>query len=278
MPDTPTPRWTPDGGITIYGRKPALEALLDPTLKIHCLHLATSNRPAKIIAQITEIANKRRIEIRHHDRLGLSRISKNSKQDQGVALDIICNDFCSITDFLASPIERVTLLALDGVTNPQNVGMIIRSAVAAGVDGLLYPAKGGSGFGAACHQGISGDGVSRTDYSLRRTRSCTAATQAGRLWHRNVGSRRHPIAVRLPTLRTHSFCFWKRERWSQPAHAGTDRHPREYSYAKWRGITQCGGHCGPCCLSSVIDEELMRVIVLQERRHRHLSPLTTLAG
>ena len=147
MPDTLTPRWTPDGGITIYGRKPALEALLDPTLKIHCLHLATSNRPAKIIAQITEIANKRRIEIRHHDRLGLSRISKNSKQDQGVALDIICNDFCSITDFLASPIERVTLLALDGVTNPQNVGMIIRSAVAAGVDGLLYPAKGVAALG-----------------------------------------------------------------------------------------------------------------------------------
>ena len=40
-----------------------------------------------------------------------------------------------------------TVLALDGVTNPQNVGMIIRSAVAAGVDGLLYPKRGIASLG-----------------------------------------------------------------------------------------------------------------------------------
>jgi len=142
MTDSSGPRWTPHGGVTLYGRKPILEALLNPALSIHCLHLATSNRPSEIISQITALAKQRNVEMRHHDRLSLSRISKNSKQDQGVALDIKCKNFFSISEFVARTHAAATVLALDGITNPQNVGMIIRSAVAAGVHGLLYPAKG----------------------------------------------------------------------------------------------------------------------------------------
>ena len=147
MSEASASRWNPQGGITLYGRKPALEALLNPALTVHCLHLATSNRPSGIISQLLKIASERKIEVRHHDRLALSRISKNSKQDQGVALDIRCENFCSVNDFLIRKIRGKTLLALDGITNPQNVGMIIRSATAAGVDGLLYPAKGVAALG-----------------------------------------------------------------------------------------------------------------------------------
>ncbi len=35
--------------------------------------------------------------------------------------------------------EPKRLLALDGVTNSQNVGMVVRSVVAAGLDGILWP-------------------------------------------------------------------------------------------------------------------------------------------
>ena len=147
MTDNSAPRWTPHGGLTLYGRKPTLEALLDPALSIHCLHLATSNRPSEIISQIIELAKKRNVEMRHHDRLSLSRISKNSKQDQGVALDIKCENFFSTSEFLARAPGAATVLALDGITNPQNVGMIVRSAVAAGVHGVLYPAKGVAALG-----------------------------------------------------------------------------------------------------------------------------------
>ena len=156
MSDTSTSRWTPHGGITLYGRKPALEALRDPTLTIHCLHLATSNRPSGIISQLLEIASERQIEVRHHDRLALSRISKNSKQDQGVALDIRCESFLSVMDVSAQAFRDARLLALDGITNPQNVGMIIRSAVAAGIDGLLYPAKGVAALGPLVIKASSG--------------------------------------------------------------------------------------------------------------------------
>ena len=142
--------------MTLYGRKAVLEALRDPTLTLHCLHLATSNRPSEIIGHIMESASARQVEIRHHDRLALSRISRNSKQDQGVALDIRCESFSSVMDVSAQAFRDARLLALDGITNPQNVGMIIRSAVAAGIDGLLYPAKGVAALGPLVIKASSG--------------------------------------------------------------------------------------------------------------------------
>jgi 23S rRNA (guanosine2251-2'-O)-methyltransferase len=147
MPEQSDAAWHPTRGLTLYGRKPALEALEDGSLTIHCLHLANSNRPTGIIAQITKEAERRGIAIRYHDRQALSRISKNGRQDQGVALDVVCPNFMTLEAFMDLPEKPRTVLALDGVTNPQNVGMIIRSAVAAGVDGLLYPKRGIASLG-----------------------------------------------------------------------------------------------------------------------------------
>ncbi len=131
----------------MFGRKPALEVLMDPSLEIHCLHLANSNRSGGIITQIVTEAERRGVEIRLHNRQALSRISKNGRQDQGVALDVICPSFLALDALLASSKLPRSLLALDGITNPQNVGMIIRSAVAAGIDGVLYPKRGTASLG-----------------------------------------------------------------------------------------------------------------------------------
>ena len=147
MPEQSDSAWHPGRGVTLYGRKPALEALQDPALTIHCLHLAESNRPTGIIAQIIAEAERRGVAIRHHDRQALSRISKNGRQDQGVALDVVCPRFMSLEAFIDVAKGPQTILALDGLTNPQNVGMIIRSAVAAGIDGVLYPKRGIASLG-----------------------------------------------------------------------------------------------------------------------------------
>jgi 23S rRNA (guanosine2251-2'-O)-methyltransferase len=130
--------------ITIYGRKPVLEALQDNSLDIYRLHLADSNKTGGIIDQITQLAESRNIEIQWHDRKALSRISRNSKQDQGVAADIQVAQHQSIEQFLqqAGSGKAFTLIALDSITNPQNLGMIIRSVCAGYVDGLLIPSKG----------------------------------------------------------------------------------------------------------------------------------------
>ena len=127
--------------LTIYGRHAVLEALEDDAIGIHKLHLSKTNRSAEILETIVEIATKREIEIVYHDHKSLSRISKNAKQDQGVALDIVLDNQRSIETFVsAHPHYRI--MVLDGVTNPQNLGMIIRSCTAGNIDAIVVPSKG----------------------------------------------------------------------------------------------------------------------------------------
>lgn len=128
--------------LTIFGRKPALEALQDKNLQVHRLHLAHSNKPAPIVEQMQTLARQRGIEVVMHDKQGLSRISKNAKQDQGVALDIVCEKFSQADELLVNLPAEFELLAVDNVTNPQNLGMIIRSVCASPCLGLLMPEKG----------------------------------------------------------------------------------------------------------------------------------------
>ncbi len=137
-----------DKTLTIYGRKAVLEALQTASLHCQVLHWASSNKTTGIAADIRDWAAQRRVDIREHSRESLSRISKNGKQDQGVALDIACPQFASL-EALAStaPLAQKRYLALDGITNPQNLGMIIRSAVAGGIDGILYPKRGVAALG-----------------------------------------------------------------------------------------------------------------------------------
>ncbi len=126
--------------ITIYGRNAVLEVLEDETIIIHKLHLSDSNKKAPQLDKMVEIAKKRSIEIAYHDKKGLSRISKNAKQDQGVALDILLEHSMTELEFLKKN-SSFRLIALDGILNPQNLGMIIRSCAAGNIDAIILPEK-----------------------------------------------------------------------------------------------------------------------------------------
>lgn len=147
-----------DKVISIYGRKPVLEALLDPAITCYRLHLAESNKSAPILQQMLAAATERGVEVCYHSKLELSRISRKGSQDQGVAVDILCPGFLSLEEFLAalSDGEPRRLLAVDGVTNPQNAGMLIRSAVAGGIDGILWPAAGNAALGPLAFKASAG--------------------------------------------------------------------------------------------------------------------------
>ncbi len=135
--------------LTVYGRKPAMEVLLDPALECHALHLADSNRDSETIDRLREQAQRRGIPVRLHSREALSRISKNARQDQGVAVDVVCPAFTGLEQWLADLPRRSAqrLLVLDGISNPQNLGMIIRSAAAGGIDGILWSRRGNAALG-----------------------------------------------------------------------------------------------------------------------------------
>ncbi len=130
-----------DKVLTIYGRNSVMEALEDEAVTIHKLHLSKSNKDAQVLEDMKDIAKKRGIEVKYHDKQSLSRISKNAKQDQGVALDIVLEHFGD-EQYFKDTHESYRIIALDGVTNPQNLGMIIRSCAAGNIDAILLPSKG----------------------------------------------------------------------------------------------------------------------------------------
>jgi 23S rRNA (guanosine2251-2'-O)-methyltransferase len=125
--------------ITLYGRNVVVEVLQDQSIEVHKLHLSTSNKTDGAIKEILALAKKRDIEITYHEKNALSRISKNAKQDQGVAIDIISKSYKSASEIKEMPSFR--LIALDGIHNPQNLGMIIRSCAASTLDGIILPKK-----------------------------------------------------------------------------------------------------------------------------------------
>lgn len=129
-----------DSLLTIYGRKPVLEALQDREIKPFRLHLAESNKQAGIIQELQQLAERQGAEVLYHSRDALSRISKNKKQDQGVVLDIAAPSYRHISSLQVS--AQRELIAVENITNPQNLGMIIRSVGASPMAGVIIPKKG----------------------------------------------------------------------------------------------------------------------------------------
>jgi 23S rRNA (guanosine2251-2'-O)-methyltransferase len=130
----------PKNIVTIYGRNAVLEALKEKELKVYALHLSKSNKSSDKLNLIIQSAKKRDIEIKYHTKERLSFISKNKKQDQGVALDIILDNLKDIS--YLKELESFRVLALDSIENPQNLGMIIRSAAAGNIDAVIVSKKG----------------------------------------------------------------------------------------------------------------------------------------
>ncbi|PHM18251.1 MAG: 23S rRNA (guanosine(2251)-2'-O)-methyltransferase RlmB [Sulfuricurvum sp. PD_MW2] len=130
-----------DSLITLYGRNVAVEVLRDDAVEIHKLHLSKSNRTDETIEEIMALAEMRGVEIKYHTKESLSRISKNSAQDQGVAIDVVSQNYRSASAIATDLPGSFRLLALDGINNPQNLGMIVRSAAASKIDGIVLPRR-----------------------------------------------------------------------------------------------------------------------------------------
>lgn len=131
-----------DQFLTVYGRKPVLEILQNQDLSVDKVFIARKAK-ADIIRNILKACEKRDIEVLRVDAEQVSRISKHPKQDQGVAADIHSPKMDDAMRFLEQNIgSDLKIVALDGITTPANVGLIIRSCTALGLDGIILPRKG----------------------------------------------------------------------------------------------------------------------------------------
>jgi 23S rRNA (guanosine2251-2'-O)-methyltransferase len=164
--------------LTIYGRKPVLEAL-EGSLPVARVHLADS-AGGDVVERILGAAKERGVRVDRVSERRVSSISRNGKQDQGVVADVTAPRMQSLMAFLEQRTGRhhgTNVVVLDGIHNPSNVGMILRTATAAGIDGIVVPDAGTAEIGPLVVKASAGVAFSapilridRTEYALAQLR------------------------------------------------------------------------------------------------------------
>jgi 23S rRNA (guanosine2251-2'-O)-methyltransferase len=137
------PRSPKDTFITVYGRKPVLEALDDTSLRVDKVILAEEVRGGSA-REVLDAARRRGVPVQRATAHRVKVLAGNGRHDQGVLADVVAPRMAPVAEFLDTlgANEQVAVLVLDRLTNPSNVGMILRSATAAGLDGVLLPRRG----------------------------------------------------------------------------------------------------------------------------------------
>jgi len=131
-----------DRFLTVYGRKPVLEALADRDLQVDKVVLAEGLR-GRPINEIKEAAADRAVRVQRASAHRVKVLAGNGRHDQGVLADVVAPRMRPLVDALDDPAAAPrSVLLLDGLTTPANVGMVLRTATAAGIDGIVVPHHG----------------------------------------------------------------------------------------------------------------------------------------
>jgi 23S rRNA (guanosine2251-2'-O)-methyltransferase len=118
--------------------------LQDDSLEVDKLIVADNAR-GESLDRILGLARRRGVPVRSAPPHRVKMLAGNGKQDQGILADVVAPQMRTIAEFVDGPGRRrgrQQVLVLDGVNNPQNVGMIIRTATAAGLAGVVLPRAG----------------------------------------------------------------------------------------------------------------------------------------
>ncbi|SNR31869.1 23S rRNA (guanosine2251-2'-O)-methyltransferase [Haloechinothrix alba] len=128
-----------DRFITVYGRNPVLEVLTDDELAVDKVIIAES---ARGVQQIRRAAASRGVRVDTASAHRVKVLAGNGRQDQGVLADVVAPRMRPLAAALDAPDGPGRVLLVDGVTTPANLGMILRTATAAGIDGIVVPRRG----------------------------------------------------------------------------------------------------------------------------------------
>ncbi|GAC1308415.1 MAG: RNA methyltransferase [Acidimicrobiales bacterium] len=163
--------------ITLYGRMPVLEALRDDRASVTRIVIARSAQ-GETVERILAEASRRSVRVERSDERRVTHLSGNGRHDQGVVAQIATPGLGALDDWLAVRSSgSVRLVLLDGVTNPSNVGMIIRTVAAAGLDGVVLPRAGSPGVGPLVVKASAGVALTAT---VLGSPTAAAATRAAR--------------------------------------------------------------------------------------------------
>jgi 23S rRNA (guanosine2251-2'-O)-methyltransferase len=122
----------------LYGLHPVEEALRSGSRKFDHLCIARERHDQRL-QKIIDSARENAVRLRFEPREELTRLARTAVH-QGVVAIVRTREFLDLEDLLAGPEESPEprlLLALDGIEDPQNLGALLRTADASGVDGVV---------------------------------------------------------------------------------------------------------------------------------------------
>lgn len=148
----PTPSGKGRGAATevVAGRNSALEALR-AGMPVTAVHLATRLEHDDRTREILQIAVDAGYPLLESGKAELDRMTDGAVH-QGIALQVPPYDYADVEDLLdaaAASGRPPLLVALDGITDPRNLGAVLRSAGAFGAHGVLVPERRSAGMTAA---------------------------------------------------------------------------------------------------------------------------------
>ncbi|WP_295014153.1 23S rRNA (guanosine(2251)-2'-O)-methyltransferase RlmB [uncultured Microbacterium sp.] len=128
---------------TVTGRNSVLEALRTK-IPATTLYIAQRVEMDDRVKEMLAIARHREIPVLEVTRQELDRMAGFDGVHQGVALKVPPYEYAHPQDLLEQVIDRGEVplfVALDGITDPRNLGAIIRSTAAFGGQGVILPQR-----------------------------------------------------------------------------------------------------------------------------------------
>lgn len=145
-----------DAPETVVGRNPVVEALR-ARVPATALYVALGVDADERVTEAVALAGKGHLSIMEVSRTELDRMTGRALH-QGLALQVPPYSYLHPDELreraLAHPAPL--LVALDGVTDPRNLGAVVRSAAAFGAQGVLVPERRSAGMTAAAWRTSAG--------------------------------------------------------------------------------------------------------------------------
>lgn len=171
---------TREGPELLLGRNPVVEALR-AAVPATALYVAHGIDIDERITEIVRTAGDRGIPILEIGRNELDRMT-GGVLHQGIGLQVPPFAYENLDDLVAAALEQTAplLVALDGVTDPRNVGAVIRSVAAFGGHGVFMTERRAAGITATAWRTSAG-AAARVPVSqvVNLTRAIKACQQAG---------------------------------------------------------------------------------------------------
>jgi 23S rRNA (guanosine2251-2'-O)-methyltransferase len=131
----------------VAGRNPVVECLR-AQIPATALYVALGVDADDRVTEAVRLAADRGISVLEVSRAELDRLTGNAVH-QGLGLQVPPFDYAHPEDLLDAAresTEPALLVALDGVTDPRNLGAVIRSAAAFGANGVIVPQRRSAGI------------------------------------------------------------------------------------------------------------------------------------